>query len=231
YIKAMTRGIFSGPSADWKLREELAAFEEEQEGSLYSYLQELDPEAASKIMPADKRRVIRAIEVCLKTRQGISELQKKLTNPLPYKFIKIGLTRDRKELYKIIEERVDEMIKAGLVAEVKRVMDLFQNPELGTRNSGLSSMQAIGYKEIAMHLNDKIPLVIESQRLEETISLIKRNTKRYAKRQFTWFKKEEDIHWIDITGIYGNKEIFELAEQMLNSLCDKACFINKNLLS
>ncbi|MEK6652608.1 MAG: tRNA (adenosine(37)-N6)-dimethylallyltransferase MiaA, partial [Nitrospirota bacterium] len=220
YIKAMTRGIFSGPSADWKLREELTALEEEQEGSLYSYLQELDPEAASKIMPADKRRVIRAIEVCLKTKQGISELQKKLTNPLPYEFIKIGLTRDRKELYKIIEARVDEMIKAGLVNEVKNLIHPFTRSlssasRLGRPIHQLSSMQAIGYKEIAMHLNDKIPLVIESQRLEETISLIKRNTKRYAKRQFTWFKKEEDIHWIDITGIYGNKEIFERAEQML----------------
>lgn len=229
YIKAMTRGIFSGPSADWKLREELAALEEEQEGSLYSYLQELDPEAASKIMPADKRRVVRAIEVCLKTRQGISELQQKLTSPLPYEFIKIGLTRDRKELYKIIEGRVDEMMKAGLVNEVKNLIHPFTRSlssasRLGRPIHQLSSIQAIGYKEIAMHLKGEFPF-------EEAVRLIKRNTKRYAKRQFTWFKKEEDIHWIDITGIYGNKEIFERAEQMLNRLCDKACFINKNLLS
>ena len=227
YIKAMTRGIFSGPSADWKLREELAALEEEQEGSLYSYLQELDPEAASKVMPADKRRVVRAIEVCLKTRQGISELQQKLTSPLPYEFIKIGLTRDRKELYKIIEGRVDEMIKAGLVNEVKNLIHPFTRfhpPQAGKPIHRLSSIQAIVYKEIAMHLKGEFPF-------EEAVRLIKRNTKRYAKRQFTWFKKEEDIHWIDITGIYGNKEIFERAEQMLNRLCDKACFINENLLS
>ena len=120
YIKAMTRGIFSGPSADWKLREELASLEEGQDGALYSYLQELDSEAASKIMPTDTRRIIRAIEVCLKTKQGMSELQQKLTRPLPYEFIKIGLTRDRKELYKMIEERVDKMIEAGLVEEVKK---------------------------------------------------------------------------------------------------------------
>ncbi|KAF0146219.1 MAG: tRNA dimethylallyltransferase [Nitrospirae bacterium] len=220
YIKAMTRGIFSGPSADWELREELAALEEEQEGSLYSYLQELDPEAASKVMPADKRRVVRAIEVCLKTRQGISELQQKLTSPLPYEFIKIGLTRDRKELYKIIEGRVDEMIKAGLVNEVKNLIHPFTRSPIHQ----LSSIQAIGYKEIAMYLKGEFPF-------EEAVRLIKRNTKRYAKRQFTWFKKEEDIHWIDITGIYSNKEISERAEQMLNRLYDKACFINKNLLS
>lgn len=220
YIKAITRGIFSGPSADWKLRDELNALEEEQAGSLYSYLQELDPEAASKIMPSDTRRIIRAIEVCLKTKQAISELQKKLTRPLPYEFIKIGLTRDRKELYKIIEERVDEMIKAGLVDEVKNLIHPFSH----SPGHQLSSMQAIGYKEIAMHLNDKIPF-------EEAVRLIKRNTKHYAKRQFTWFKKEEGIHWIDITGIHDSGEIFERAGQILNRLCDKACFINKNLLS
>jgi tRNA dimethylallyltransferase len=92
----MTRGIFSGPSADWKLREELTSLEEGQAGALYSYLQELDPEAALRIMPADTRRIIRALEVCLKTKKGISEFQQKLTTPLPYEFIKIGLRRKGK---------------------------------------------------------------------------------------------------------------------------------------
>ncbi|TAL24385.1 MAG: tRNA (adenosine(37)-N6)-dimethylallyltransferase MiaA [Nitrospirae bacterium] len=202
YIKAMTRGIFSGPSADWELREELAALEEEQGGSLHSYLQELDPEAASKIMPPDKRRIIRALEVCLKTRQGISELQKKATSPLPCEFIKIGLTRDRKELYKIIEERVDEMIKAGLVGEVKKITGM--NPDK-------TPMQAIGYKEIAAHIDGKISI-------EEAVGLIKKNTKRYAKRQFTWFKKEEGIHWINISGIYNSNEIFMHIRQVLGGL-------------
>ncbi|MDP3260608.1 MAG: tRNA (adenosine(37)-N6)-dimethylallyltransferase MiaA [Thermodesulfovibrionales bacterium] len=202
YIKAMTRGIFSGPSADWKLREELALLEEGQDGALYSYLQELDPEAAAKIMPADTRRIIRAIEVCLKTKQGMSELQQKLTRPLPYEFIKIGLTRDRKELYKMIEERVDKMIDAGLVEEVKKILGM--KPDK-------TPMQAIGYKEIAMYLNGEIPL-------EEAVRLIKRNTKRYAKRQFTWFNKEEDIHWIDITGIQDVNEILKHIRQILDGL-------------
>lgn len=206
YIKAMTRGIFSGPSADWKLREELASLEEGQDGALYSYLQELDPEAAAKIMPADTRRIIRAIEVCLKTKQGMSELQQKFTRPLPYEFIKIGLTRDRKELYKMIEERVDKMIEAGLVEEVKKILGM--NPDK-------TPMQAIGYKEIAMYLNGEIPL-------EEAIRLIKRNTKRYAKRQFTWFNKEEDIHWIDITGIRNVNEIFKRAWKILDGSINKA---------
>ena len=213
YIKAMTRGIFSGPSADWKLREELASLEEGQDGALYSYLQELDSEAASKIMPTDTRRIIRAIEVCLKTKQGMSELQQKLTRPLPYEFIKIGLTRDRKELYKMIEERVDKMIEAGLVEEVKKIIAI--HPFSDSPIHLLSSMQAIGYKEIAMHLNGEIPF-------EEAIRLIKKSTKRYAKRQFTWFKKEEDILWIDITGIQDVKEILKRVRQFLDGLINKA---------
>ena len=211
YIKAMTRGIFSGPSADWKLREELASLEEGQSGALYSYLQELDPEAASKIMPADTRRIIRALEVCLKTQKGISEFQQKLTTPLPYEFIKIGLRRERKELYRMLENRVDKMIGEGLVEEVKKLTSLVSNSKLQTPNFELSCMQAIGYREIAMYLNGEIPF-------EEAIRLIKRNTKRYSKRQFTWFKKEEDIHWIDITGIQDVNEILKHIKQIFDGL-------------
>jgi len=216
YIKAMTRGIFSGPSADWKLREELNAMEEEQQGALYSYLKELDPEAASKIMPADTRRIIRAIEVSLKTRTSMSEVQQKLTEPLPYEFLKIGLTRDRKELYKMIEERVDTMIENGFVDEVKRVIERLNKSNLPiypfthSPIHPFSSMQAIGYKEISMYLNGEMPF-------EEAVRLIKRNTKRYAKRQFTWFNKEEDIHWIDITGIQDVNEVFKRIIQIVHS--------------
>jgi len=224
YIKAMTRGLFSGPSADWKLREELNAMEEEQQGALYNYLIELDPEAAGKIMPADTRRIIRAIEVCLKTKQGMSEVQQKLTQPLPYEFIKIGLTRDRKELYKMIEERVDKMIENGFVDEVKRVVEKLNKSNSPARTdladkpihpfthspAQVTALQAIGYKELAMYLNGEIPF-------EEAVRLIKRNTKRYAKRQFTWFNKEEDIHWIDITGIQDVNEVFKRIMQIVHS--------------
>ncbi|MBU4319581.1 MAG: tRNA (adenosine(37)-N6)-dimethylallyltransferase MiaA [Nitrospinae bacterium] len=209
YIKAMTRGIFSGPSADWKLRKELASLEEGQDGALYSYLQELDPEAALRIMPADTRRIIRALEVYLKTKKGISEFQQKLTTPLPYEFIKIGLRRERKELYRMLEARVDKMIEAGLVDEVKKLIAI--HPFSDSPIHLLSSMQAIGYKEIAMYLNGEIPF-------EEAIRLIKRSTKRYAKRQFTWFNKEEDIHWIDITGIQDVNEILKHIKQILDGL-------------
>jgi len=225
YIKAMTRGMFSGPSADWKLRQEFLSMEKEEEGSLYNYLKELDPEAALKITPKDIRRIIRAIEVCLKSNIRISDMQKNLTQPLPYEFIKIGITRDRKELYRIIEDRVDVMIKAGMIEEVKKLMHLTDGQHMGNISSVLNdvpcplrhtpypfpSMQAIGYKEIAMYLHREISL-------DEAIMLIKRGTKRYAKRQFTWFRKEEHIQWVDITGVQDSNEVFI---RVLNTLKTK----------
>src|SRR4030066_394728 len=206
YIKAMTRGIFSGPSADWTLRENLLSMEEEEKGFLYNYLKELDPEAAEKITPNDTRRIIRALEVCLKRKETLSEMQKKLTRPLPYEFIKIGLSRERKELYNMIEERVDKMIIDGLVNEVKKAIEMTGNSEIP-----LPSMQAIGYKEVAMYLQGQITL-------DEAIRLVKRGTKRYAKRQFTWFRKEEGIHWFDITGIDDSREAFMRVSYILRDL-------------
>lgn len=216
YIKAMTKGIFSGPSADWTLREYLLSMEKEENGSLYNYLKELDPEAAEKITPNDTRRIIRALEVCLKSKETLSEMQKKLTRPLPYEFIKIGLSRERKELYRLIEKRVDKMVENGLTEEVNQVIGLIKDAETwrhgDTRfSSFLSSMQAIGYKEIAMYLRGDITL-------EDAIRLIKRGSKRYAKRQFTWFRKEEGIHWVDITGIDDSKEIFMRVNDVLRYL-------------
>ena len=198
YIKAMTRGIFSGPSADWSLRESLLDREKAENGSLYMYLGELDPEAAGKITPNDTRRIIRALEVSLKSASNISDMQKRFTQPLPYEFIKIGLSRDRKELYSLIEKRVDEMIANGLEEEVKNVLHLIEASSV----SPLPSMQAIGYKEIAMYLQGGIPR-------DEAVRLIKRGSKRYAKRQFTWFRKEEGISWVDITGISDNSIILD----------------------
>jgi tRNA dimethylallyltransferase len=198
YIRAMTRGLFSAPSADWRLREELNRLEDERPGYLYEYLKDLDPEAASKIMPKDRRRLIRAIEVCLKAGRGISELQKTGTQPLPYKFIKIGLTRDRKELYRLIEERVDRMIKDGLVEEVRRIMNM---------GPSRTVLQAIGYKELTGYLRGEASL-------EDAIRLIKKRTKLYAKRQFTWFKKEPEIKWFNLTGRKPEEIVEEVIEYL-----------------
>lgn len=192
YIKALTRGLFSGPDADWDLRSNLLSMEVNDRGCLYSLLSEIDPETSEKISRNDTRRIVRALEVCLKSEEKISSLQRRLTSPLPYEFIKLGLTRDRKELYRIIEKRVDDMIEKGLTQEVRKLLELHPDK---------TPLQAIGYKEIASYLSG------ETSR-EEAILLIKRNTKRYAKRQFTWFAKEEGITWVDVTGIHDTGSIY-----------------------
>lgn len=201
YIKALTRGIFAGPSADWQLRDELLLDESENPGSLHGRLAEVDPEAARKIEQNDIRRIIRGLEVCLKSSGTISGMQQSLTIPLPYEFIKIGLTRGRKELYTLIEQRVDAMVAAGLAAEVRNLLAL--QPDK-------TPMQAIGYKEMALHLGGGITL-------EEAIRLIKRNTRRYAKRQFTWFRKEEGIRWIDVSGLSEPRDIFDRIMNVLDN--------------
>ncbi len=202
YIRAMTKGLFKGPSADWSLRKKLLEMEERERGSLYSYLRELDPEASVRIMPSDTRRIIRAIEVCLKMKRGITDLQKRLTEPLPYDFVLIGLKRERKELYRLIEERVDRMVSSGLIDEVKKVIRM---------NPGKTALQAIGYKEMIAYLNSNITF-------EEALWLIKKRTKAYAKRQFTWFRRDEAIRWIDVTGLFTHLEIYRAIANSLGDL-------------
>jgi tRNA dimethylallyltransferase len=188
YIKAMTRGLFSCPGADRELREELAAEDSE---TLYMRLRSMDPEAAGAIEPGDKRRVVRALEVCLTSGKKISEMRQEHTAPLPWSFLKVALTRDRKELYRMIENRVEGMLARGLLEEVRNLLSLHPSK---------TPLQAIGYKELAGHLRGECGL-------DEAVGLIKRNTKRYAKRQFTWFRKEEGLDWVDVTGVHEPGEI------------------------
>ena len=211
YIKAMTKGIFKGPSADWDMRNDLAQKEALRPGFLFDYLKSLDLDAASKIMPADKRRTIRALEVCLKSDKTISLLHKSSTHPLPYDYIKIGIKRERKELYEMIEQRVDKMMDRGLVDEVKKVVRSIKRYGASGQIESYPSMQAIGYKEMIPYLSKKISL-------EEAVRLIKRRTRMYAKRQFTWFKKEEGVQWIDVSGIYRPDDIFQKVAQWLAPL-------------
>ncbi|HEX8947851.1 MAG TPA: tRNA (adenosine(37)-N6)-dimethylallyltransferase MiaA [Dissulfurispiraceae bacterium] len=209
YVKAMTRGIFTGPSADWELRSDLLREEEASPGFLYERLKSLDASAAAKIMPADTRRIVRALEVCMKSSNTISALHKTLTNPLPYEFFKIGLARERNELYRMIDQRVDAMVKQGLVEEVKRVLGLIAaSAPPGLRAAELSSMQAIGYKEIAAYLAGETGL-------EDALALVKQRSRNYAKRQFTWFRKEEGIRWVDVTGMHDPSGIFGKIKELL----------------
>jgi len=212
YIKAMTRGIFHGPSANKDLRIELLKRERDEPGSLYGQLQSVDPVSAGAIMPADVRRIVRALEVCLTAEKSMSEMQSGHTKRLPYDYIKIGLMRDRQELYEMIEKRVEIMIKQGLVDEVKKLIagicEHYKGPV-----AELSSLQAIGYKELIPHIDGNLSL-------PEAVELIKKRSRNYAKRQYTWFRKEEGINWVDITGIHESaplgKRLIELVESASN---------------
>jgi tRNA dimethylallyltransferase len=191
YIRSLTRGLFEGPGADDSLRKKLEDEEKKHgRGHLYNKLFTIDPDAAEKINPSDTRRVIRALEVSLIDGNNISESQRLSTIPSDYDFLKIGLLRDRKELYKIIEDRVDGMIEKHLLDETKELLKL---------NPNQTALQALGYKEMQLYIDGHIDM-------DEAVRLIKKRTKMYAKRQFTWFKKELDITWVDISGIF-NKEI------------------------
>ncbi len=196
YIRTLTSGLFDGPKVDWSLREKL--IEEERssgKGYLYGYLKKIDPVSADKINSNDTRRIIRAIEVLRSSGETISKMQNASTSPQPYDFIKVGLLRERGELYSLIEQRVEVMMEQGLLQETERLLKM--NPDK-------TPLQALGYKEMKLHIDGYISA-------EEAVRLLKKRTKMYAKRQFTWFKKEPGIRWIDITGITDSEKIFEKA--------------------
>ena len=184
YIKALTKGLFKGPGSDVRLRNEFAILGSGSEGTRYLYekLKEVDPEAASRIHPNNAARIIRSLEVYYLTNKPISVFQKEHNfSEEPYEAIKVGLSADRKSLYKSIEDRVDNMMKVGLVEEARRLLDMGYSPDLKT-------MRGLGYKEILGYIQNKYGL-------EEAVREIKKNTRRYAKRQMTWFRKEADIRW------------------------------------
>lgn len=194
YIRSLTEGLFEGPAADWPLREKLMEDEKiHGSGHLYKYLCEIDPAAAEKINPNDLRRTVRALEVSLKEEKKISECRQSSTKPSDYTFIKIGLLRDREELYRMIEERVDKMMEEGLLDEMEKLLRM--GPER-------TALQALGYREMGQYLEGGISL-------EEAVRLTKKRTKMYAKRQMTWFRKEPGINWVDITGIMSADEIYK----------------------
>jgi len=178
-------GIFQGPQADTSFRRELRQ-EAEELGiqHLYNRLESIDPEAAARIHHNDLIRIIRALEVYEKSGKRISELQQQWKHSEPrYDFVAFGLTRPRGELYKRIEARVDQMITEGLLDEVR---------SLSKYSRDLPSMNCLGYKELFSFLDGQCDL-------DEAIRLIKRNTRRFAKRQLTWFKKDKRIRWIDLS--------------------------------
>jgi len=185
YIKALTQGLFTGPPIHPIVRERLK-HEAEQKGreSLYQRLKEVDPETAARISSQDLFRTIRALEVFESTGVQISFLQEQHRfGDRPYLTLKIGLEMDRDKLYRRIEERVDRMIERGFLQEVKGLLEMGYG-------QGLKPMQSLGYKQMVQFLSNDFGWV-------EAVRQMKRDTRHYAKRQWTWFKADREVCWRD----------------------------------
>lgn len=179
FADAVTEGMDEMPEIPTGLRQEV--IREYQEKGL-DYLQEevkrLDPAYFEKVDQQNPQRLMRALEVCRGTGKPFSSFRVKTTVERPFRTIKIGLNRDREELYSRIDLRMDQMVDSGLFEEAESLMD----------QRHLNSLQTVGYQEIFGMLEGKYDR-------EEAIRLLKRNSRRYAKRQLTWFRRDEKIHW------------------------------------
>lgn len=185
YIRALVEGFFKDDIKDPHLREKLQTrLEREGIESLYRELQEADPAAAEKIHPNNTRRVIRALEVYHAARTPVSKIQQENPDPAPFRAVKVGLNMERKKLYARINKRVETMFEEGLVEEVRDILEKGYSADLNALNS-------VGYKEVLAYLQGEIDLF-------NCKELVKQNTRRYAKRQLTWFRAEKDIHWIEM---------------------------------
>ncbi|NLY17838.1 MAG: tRNA (adenosine(37)-N6)-dimethylallyltransferase MiaA [Clostridiaceae bacterium] len=185
YINSLIYNIkFSETVSDEAFREKMnriAVLEGPQK--LHDMLKEVDPESAARIHCNNIKRVIRALEVYEFTKKPISQHQKESRNePPPYRYLVFILNMDRDELYRRIDARVDNMVSQGLTEEVKSLKEMGYSEKL-------TSMQGLGYKEIFRYLDNKISY-------EEAINIIKRDTRRYAKRQITWFKSIREAIWL-----------------------------------
>jgi len=187
YVQAVTdRYDFSPSSTDWNLRRQL---EEEARlcgnAHLHDRLAVVDPVTAARLHANDRRRVIRALEVYLQSGVPLSESGKKQDEAdSPYCFQLFGLTMERELLYRRIEQRVDKMLEDGLLAEVERLLTAGFSPEL-------FSLQSLGYKQLIAYLRGDYALAT-------AVELIKRDTRRFAKRQMTWFRRDRRIDWYNL---------------------------------
>jgi tRNA dimethylallyltransferase len=180
YVKAVINGLFPSAEKDLKFRKKQEALVKKYgKAYLYRKLKKIDPVCAAKIHPNDLRRVIRGLEIYRTEKKLPSEL-KAVTEPLKHDFKIFGLLLDRNELYKNIDDRVDQMFKKGIVNEVRR---------LSKKKLSQTSGKALGYNEVLGYLKGKYSL-------EEAKELLKKNTRHFAKRQLTWFRPDQRITWL-----------------------------------
>lgn len=187
YIQALCNGMDDLPDADPALRERLKQrMEDEGVTALAKELRQLDPAYAEKADLCNPARVMRALEVCLTTGKPYSEQRSGRVAERPFRIVKIGTDMPRDVLYERINRRVDMMIEEGLIEEARNVYP----------KRHLNALQTVGYREMFDYFDSK-------STLEEAIELIKRNSRRYAKRQLTWFRRDTEIGWYSPNDIEG----------------------------
>jgi tRNA dimethylallyltransferase len=185
YIKTLTQGLFNSPKIDPQARESLRQEARGKgAGALYERLKKVDSQTASHLHPNDLFRIIRALEVFDSTGVPISFYREQHRfGERPYLTLKIGLEMNRDMLFRRIDERVDQMLEKGLLQEVERLMEMGYGPEL-------KPMQSLGYKQMVQFL-------LKETGWDEAVRQMKRDTRHYAKRQWTWFKADPEVRWWD----------------------------------
>lgn len=179
YVRALCEGMDELPEADEKLREELTRrLQTEGLEPLCEELQQLDPSYYEQVDRQNPARVLRALEVCLQTGQPYSSLRTGERRQRPFRIIKIGVDLPREELYARIDRRVELMMGEGLEAEARAMLP----------HRRLNALQTVGYKELFDYFDGTITR-------DEAVALIQRNSRRYAKRQLTWFRRDQEVHW------------------------------------
>ena len=194
YLKALLEGIFVAPARCQELRDRLEQISNRKGlAFLHRLLKSKDPAAARRIHPGDRIRIVRALEVYFLTGTPISHLQGlNRSERYPQQFLqgfrilKLGLNLSRPVLHDRIHRRIDDMFHCGLVEEVRRLLDRGYSPQA-------KGFEALGYRYIIAFLSGEMSL-------EEVRELTQRDSRRYAKRQMTWFRKEKNVHWIELTG-------------------------------
>ncbi len=185
YIKSLIDGIINSVDSDEEIRKDLSEKRKKFGNEfLYNELKKVDKISAANMLPQNWKRVMRALEVFYISGKPIWQHFREQKKNTDHKYYQFGLEWNRAELYQRIEKRVDDMIDAGLIDEVKSILELGFSKEINALNT-------VGYKEIIQYLENKISL-------DRAAELIKRNTRRYAKRQMTWFNKDKRITWYPI---------------------------------
>jgi tRNA dimethylallyltransferase len=207
YLRALIDGLFSGPTRDDALRARLAARQVRRPGSLHRLLRRFDPAAAKRIHSNDVPKVIRALEVCLLTRHPVTRLYGEGRDALQgYRVLKLGISPDRDALYRRLDARCECMLRGGLVEEVQRILALGYSAES-------KPFESHGYKQVLQMLRGELTF-------EEALFYAQRNTRRYAKRQVTWFRQEQGVTWLRGFGADSalQNEALELTGTFLTSV-------------